>query len=243
MLQYKQLNVAVKSVDEQNYRIRFVFSTGDEDRHGEIVDQKTWIFDEYFNNPVVLFGHDHNQPAVGKTILIERNEQGNHEAVIEFAAKEYEFAKTLFRLYMGEYMRAVSAGFINKVVEYEEETGKITLKQNVLLEISLVNVPANAGALALAKSKGIDTAPLEKHLHTTVEKEGRVLSAKNRTAVENAITALTQVIEADTGKSISNDTAVVPKKVETPKSTGVHKNPAKIINQVVRTLIAQKRNL
>lgn len=239
-MKYKSFNVAVKSVNEENYTIKFVFSTGDEDRHGEIVDQKSWILDDYLRNPVVLFSHDHSQPAVGKTVSIYFNEEGNLEGDIQFAAKEYEFANTLFKLYKGGYMRATSGGFLNKVVEYDEEGNKITLKQNTLLEMSLVNVPANA--LALAKAKGIDTEPLEKYQNNLARKEGRVLSAKNRTAVENAISALNQVLEADKGKSISNDTAVVPKKVETPTSKGVTQ-PARVLNKAIRSLLAQKRNL
>jgi hypothetical protein len=110
-----------------------------------------------------------------------------------------------------------------------------------LFEVSTVNVPANQ--MALAKSKGIDTTPLEKHLNIeAIEKEGRVLSAKNRTAVENAVAALNQVLEADQGKTLSNDTAVQPQKVETPRSKGVtHKSSAKLINQAVRALLQAKR--
>lgn len=237
---YKQLLVELKGISDDEYTIKGVFSTSDEDRHGEIVDQKSWQLDDYLKNPVILFGHDHNQPAIGKAVNLFFNESGNLEGEIQFAAKEYDFAKTIFQLYKGGYMRAFSVGFQNEVVEYDDAENKVTLKRNHLFEISCVNVPANA--LALAKSKGIDTLPLEKHLHTTVEKEGKVLSAKNRTAVENAISALTQVLEADT-KNLSNDTAVKPVKVETPSSKGVTKNPAKIINQVVRNLLAEKRNL
>lgn len=236
---YKQLLVELKGISDENYTIKGVFSTADEDRHGEIVDQKTWQLDDYLKNPVILFGHDHNQPAIGKAVNLFFNSEGNLEGEIQFAAKEYDFAKTIFQLYKGGYMRAFSVGFQNEVVEYDDAENKVTLKRNNLFEISCVNVPANA--LALAKAKGINTEPLEKHLHTIVEKEGKVLSAKNRTAVENAISALNQVLEADT-KQLSDDTAVPPKQVETPRSTGV-KNPAKIINQVVRNLLAEKRNL
>ncbi len=73
-----------------------------------------------------------------------------------------------------------------------------------------------------------------------------MLSAKTKTTIVNARDALDKLLEADSDKSIepvSNDTANQPLKVETPPSKGVQKNPAKIINQVVRTLIAQKRNL
>lgn len=240
-MQYKHFNVQVKEVDDENYIISGVFSTDDEDRHGEVVEQSSWILEDYLKNPVILFAHDHQQPAIGKCISLAFNSDGNLEGQIQFAAKEYEFANTIFKLYKNGYMRAFSVGFQNEVVEYDEEENKVTLKKNHLFEISTVNVPANA--LALAKSKGIDTSALEKHLS---QKEGRVLSAKNRTTITNAVEALQAVLAADEGKSInqlSNDTAVAPKKVETPSSKGVQKSPAKLINQAVRALLQEKRNL
>jgi uncharacterized protein len=243
-MNHKQLHVEIKGINDDQFSIKGIFSTADEDRHGEIVDQKTWQLDDYLKNPVILFGHDHNQPAIGKAVNLFFNEQGNLEGEIQFAAKQYEFANTIYQLYRDGFMKAFSVGFQNELVEYNESTEEVRLKRNKLFEISCVNVPANA--LALAKSKGIDTAPLEKHLDITVEKEGRVLSAKNRSAVENAITALNQVLEADKDKSIkppSNDTAAKPHKVETPRSTGVSKNPAKYLNQAIRALLAEKRNL
>ena len=51
--------------DAENYIIRGVFSTGTEDRQGDIVVQNGWILNEFLQNPVVLFTHDHWQPAVG----------------------------------------------------------------------------------------------------------------------------------------------------------------------------------
>ena len=243
-MKYKQLLVEIKGINDENYTIKGVFSTADEDRHGEIVDQKSWQMDDYLKNPVVLFGHDHNQPAIGKIINLFFNAEGNLEGEIQFAAKEYEFANTIFKLYKGGYMRAFSVGFQNEEVDIIENGTKVILKKNTLFEISTVNVPANQ--LALAKSKGIDTAPLEKHLNieSAVEKEGKILSAKNRTALENARDAINQVLEADKGKNISNDTAVNLPKVETPQGTGVtQKSTAKLINQAVRVLLQEKRNL
>lgn len=239
---YKHFNAQIKGVDEKKYVITGVFSTDDEDRHGEVVDQKSWFLDEYLKNPVILFAHDHNQPAIGKCVSLGFNQEGHLEGEIQFAAKEYDFANTIFQLYKGGYMRAFSVGFQNEVVEYNEGENKVTLKKNHLFEISTVNVPANH--LALAKSKGIDTAPLEKHLGMTVEKEGRVLSSKNKSIIENARNALDELLSADNDKSISNDTAVAPQKVETPRSTGVtQKSSAKLFNQAVRALLAAKRNL
>ena len=239
-MQYKHFNVAIKAVDDENYTITGVFSTDDEDRHGEIVNQDSWILNDYLKNPVVLFAHDHQQPAIGKVLTLGFNGDGNLEGSIQFAAKEYEFANTIFKLYKGGYMRAFSVGFQNEVVEYDEEENKVTLKKNHLFEISTVNVPANA--LALAKSKGIDTAALEKHIGETVEKEGRVLSAKNKATIAKARDALDELLSADEGKQLSNDTAEVQPKVVTPTSKGVQ-STAKLINQAVRALLQEKRNL
>lgn len=239
-MQYKHFNVAIKAVDDENYTITGVFSTDDEDRHGEIVNQDSWILNDYLKNPVVLFAHDHQQPAIGKVLTLGFNEDGNLEGAIQFAAKEYEFANTIFKLYKGGYMRAFSVGFQNEVVEYDEEENKVTLKKNHLFEISTVNVPANA--LALAKSKGIDTEALEKHIGEIVEKEGRVLSAKNKAVIVKAVDALNELLSADEGKQLSNDTAVAQPKVVTPPSKGVQ-STAKLINQAVRALLQEKRNL
>jgi len=161
-MKYKQLYL--KSItdqrpgDDENYIIRGVFSTNDEDRQGDVVVQSGWDIGQFLLNPVVLFAHDHWQPAVGKIIEIGLNEDGNLAGAIQFAAKEYDFAMTLYKLYKGGYMRAFSAGFENRDGGYDEINNRNVLTVNVLYEMSCVNVPANA--YALAKSAGIDVEPL-----------------------------------------------------------------------------------
>lgn len=157
-LKYKNLDFQLMEVDEQEYTIKGIFSTGTEDRHGEIVDQKGWDLASFLRNPVVLFAHDHYQPAIGKVVSIGLNMQDQLEGVIKFAVEEYEFAKTIFLLYKNGYMRAFSAGFRNLQLDQRDD-GVVILVKNELFEISAVNVPANA--LALAKSIGIDTKALE----------------------------------------------------------------------------------
>jgi len=155
----KGLSAKVKSVNESTYEIDFIFSTPDVDRQGEIIDQSGWKLEEFQINPVVLFVHDHYQPAVGQVTRIEIV-NGLLEGTVKFAAEEYDFAMTLFKLYAGRYMRAVSVGFDNLLIEFNQENDQVILKENVLYELSLVNVPGNA--LALAKSKGLDVSPIEK---------------------------------------------------------------------------------
>lgn len=159
-IKYSILDFTPKDINEENHSLRAVFSTGDVDRHGEIVDQKSWILDDFMQNPVVLFGHDHSQPPVGKIIGLSYNADGNLEGEVQFAAKEYPFANVIWNLYKGGFMKAFSVGFSAGNVDIINE--QVVLRNNTLFEISTVSVPANA--MALAKSKGLDVAPLEEKL-------------------------------------------------------------------------------
>lgn len=223
----KQLEFQIKDFDADKYTIRAIISSGQPDRQGDMIDQTSWNLDEYKKNPVVLWAHDHWQPAIGKALEIFTNENGMLEAVIQFAVEEYEFAKTIYNLYAGGFMRAFSVGFISKTQDVIN--GITVLKDNVLYEFSAVNVGADA--LALAKSKGIDISPLEsiKGEEAPIEKEGRVLSSKNRSIIENARDTLNKVLEADSEKIL-------------PQKTIVRYNYRKILNRAVRELIKAKND-
>lgn len=156
-IKYQNLSFQPKEINEENNTIRAVFSTDDVDRHGEVVDQKSWLLDDFMKNPVVLFGHDHYSPPVGMVTGLGYNEDGNLEGEIKFAANEYPFAKVIWNLYKGGFMKAFSVGFSSGRVDVVDD--QLVLRDNTLYEVSTVGVPANA--MALAKSKGIDTNPLE----------------------------------------------------------------------------------
>lgn len=166
---YKDFAINIKAVGESKNTIRAVFSTPIEDRHGEIVDQSGWVLNEFLKNPVVLFGHDHFQPAIGKVNDIGIVD-GNLEGTIEFAVEEYDFAKTIYNLYVGGFMRAISVGYMN--IEQDVQNDVVVHRKNILYEVSCVNVPANA--LALAKSKGIDVSSVEKMMQKADVKVGDV---------------------------------------------------------------------
>jgi len=191
---------------------------------------------EYLKNPVVLFAHDHYQPAVGQVTELRLNEDSNLEGVIKFAVDEYEFAKTLFNLYKGKFMRAVSAGFINKKYEIDEENDTFTLKENTLLEMSMVNVPANS--MALAKSAGIDVSSIEKLMD---ERKTKVVLKD--ADIERIGKEISTNLNKNLNKGLANTT-----KVETPKGkskiiTGKKKFTTKQINKAVRILLKEKRSL
>jgi uncharacterized protein len=157
--QFKNFGFRIKEIDEDRHVIRAVFSTDDVDRHGEIVDQQTWKLEAFMQNPVVLFGHNHSIPAIGRVLRLGLNEDGHLEGDVQFAVEEHDFAKTIFQLYKGGFMRAFSVGFMTEKVEIDQEGEKVTLKDNHLYELSAVNVGANDRALA--KAKGINLEPLD----------------------------------------------------------------------------------
>ncbi len=153
----KQLGAQVEEAGER--RLKFLLSTKDRDRDGDTIDPQGWILTNYLKNPVVLFAHKYDTPAVAKTISIEIAPEGL-VAVAEFPSAEvYEFGHTLYLLYREGFMRAVSVGF-NPVEWREREDGVDYIKQE-LLEWSLVPVPANPDALVQAQVKGIKTFLIE----------------------------------------------------------------------------------
>lgn len=253
---FKTLGFEVKSVNEDDFTLDGVFSTADLDRHGEIVEQAEWQLGDYLKNPVVLFAHDHFRYAVGQMISLGFDNAANLMGKIKFAVKENPEAKVLFDLYKGGFMRAFSVGFTAEP-EFDEKESLVRLRNPLLYEVSLVNVPANA--MALAKQMGVDVSLLEKAKEAeaiyerAMAKEGRVLSKKNREKVAQAKEALEELLAADDAsreaalqKDLSPDKTGQSKKVETPRQVraGVpymEQKMNRIINNVVRNLLETKR--
>lgn len=158
----------VKEIDRENYRVRFILSTGSKDRHDEVIDQKGWRLDNYRKNPVVLWGHDQSRFPIGRCEEIEVvNENGTDqlEAWVVFAYKQNPEAATCFELVAADFLNAGSVGFMNLKWMFDEESEILTLLENELYEFSIVNVPANPEALAKAaetlKEKGVDKRVIE----------------------------------------------------------------------------------
>ena len=236
----KAMTFKVKAVDRENYIIRGVFSTDEVDRHGEIVEQSGWKLEEYMSNPVVLFAHDHYRPAIGKMVELSKD-SGVLEGAIQFAVKENPEAKVIFDLYAERYMRAFSAGFMNDRYEVDEENDVIILKENTLYEVSCVNVPANA--LALAKSKGMDVSLLmEKKVEEPKEEPADVavktLLATDENTKRKAIKALTEALEV-----FRADTQDRGKKGRTPrhKTGGSQRVSVKVFNRTIRVMLKAKK--
>jgi HK97 family phage prohead protease len=154
----KSYSVGVKQVGART--LQFVASTEDIDRDGEVLKADGWILDNWKKNPSFCWAHQYAEPTIGKGIDVQIIDK-QLVITVEFAdAETYPFADTIYKLYLGGFLNAVSVGFI----PIEWETGgkkdgdpkKIYTKQE-LLEVSAVPVPSNPDALQQARSAKIIT--------------------------------------------------------------------------------------
>ena len=148
------------NVNAGSRTVSFIISNGQTDRQGDTVNPLGWHLKNYLANPVVLWGHNKYDAAavIGKCLSIEAKADGLY-ATAQFATKEENpQADTIFQLIKGGYLNTVSVGFLPVEWSYTDEGRKFD--QQELLEFSVVTIPANPGAFAIARGEGIDLNPL-----------------------------------------------------------------------------------
>lgn len=158
------------SLDEETRSVNFLASDESVDRYGDVV-KSSWNLTPFKKNPVFLWNHDQSQPAIGtiKPIAVENKRL---MVTANFTDEGVNpFADQLFRLVQARVIRAVSVGFTVAPTDVElirnnkdEWTGGYRYNNPELLELSLCNVPANAHALAVARSLGMPSALIDRAL-------------------------------------------------------------------------------
>ena len=146
-------------------------STKDEDRDGEIILPTAFKnLDAYLkNNPVILFGHQHFQPPVGRATAGRVTDKG---LVLDIVFAETEFGKEIKYLFDEGFMNSFSVGFIPRSWDVDGENRRVFTDVE-LLEVSAVPVPANAAAnmMRSAKSKGIDLPEVQRLYTPEIESD------------------------------------------------------------------------
>ena len=143
-----------------------VASEESEDRLGDVVRANGWDLRAYRRNPVFLWAHDYTRTPIGRSSWVAVEER-RLVATLEFAPTA--FAREVETLYRRRFLRAVSVGFRAKAFSFRK--GKdgtaqgIEYKEQELLELSAVPVPANPHALAKALDGGL-SAPRLRPLFT-----------------------------------------------------------------------------
>lgn len=181
-------DISIKSIDEETRSVDFVFSDDSLDRYGERVDQASWDTKNYEANPIFLWGHDprNMENVLGTGGNLRTNQKaadGRRESILtaQFAdAETNPKADLAFRMVKGGLLRTVSAGFIPHSLEWDEDTP--VLKDNELLEVSLVGIPANPNAVALSFKAGQITQRDATYLIKSMRDEAEALEAQVKAA-------------------------------------------------------------
>jgi HK97 family phage prohead protease len=155
----------VKTVAHPVRNFEFTLSDETEDRYGDIISADGWHLDNFRRNPSALFGHDHGFP-IGKWLDVHvdpktRSLRGRLD-IIKGASARIDEIRALVD---GGYLNAVSVGF--RAIKTEplkdkdgKETGGLRFLKQDLLEASVVPVPANPSALAIARALRISPETL-----------------------------------------------------------------------------------
>jgi len=123
--------------DQEDNKFYAVFSTADEDRHGDIVFQN-WILKSFKKNPVYLDSHNYSsiEHILGKVEDL-KTEDNRLKGAVVFALKNPK-GKLAYDLATDGFLNTSSVGFIPKKFD-----DKGNILESELLEISAVSIPAN----------------------------------------------------------------------------------------------------
>jgi HK97 family phage prohead protease len=133
----------------------FVMSDETADRYGDVIECKpdSWDLTDFRKNPVCLFGHNSSFPiGIWERVRVENGALRGHLKMAPLGTSGR--IDEISRLIDAGILVATSVGF--KPIEsrpISNSHGERYVKQ-ALLECSIVSVPANPNALAVAKSLG-----------------------------------------------------------------------------------------
>ena len=146
---------------DQKGLVSFVASTANEDRYGDIINQKGWDLSKFRANPVILLNHNANALPIGKGEVEVID--GRLMVDVEFDMGDPQAAEVARKTKAG-FLNAVSVGFnpldatprsmLEKSHPAHGQSGQY-FDRAELLEVSIVTIPANGDAVA-AKSLNLD---------------------------------------------------------------------------------------
>lgn len=208
----KLFQTKIKSIDEQNRQVTFCFSDDQTDRMGEIVDQASWDVKSYEQNPLILWGHNPDEPenVLGRGISLDLNKGGKSFVTAQFDDESVNpKAGLVFRQLLAGTLRCVSAGFIPHTIDTEDDTP--VLKDNELLEISIVPIPANPRAVALGLKDGSISRKDAEWLLKSMRSEAEALEAE---LVVQEVTSKEKTMNDETAKALIDSVKSLSEKID-----------------------------
>ena len=149
-------------------QFKFVISTGDLDRTGDRIEPRGWQLDDYRRNPVVLFGHRHDVPAIAKASYIAV-EGPQLVATATFPPEGlHPLADTVHGLLREGFLTSASVGF-QPIQGSPNRDGGTDWSAQILREWSIVNVPALGQAEIARCAATVDRGAVTKWLGADAE--------------------------------------------------------------------------
>lgn len=158
----------------------FVLSDGSRDRHGTRINPQGWDLTSFRKNPIALFGHSSGFP-IGRWADV-RVVKDRLIGTLEFAAAGTSARIDELRSLVEQgVLRAVSVGF-SVIKEGAPGKSAFDFEEQELVEASLVSVPSNTNALAVARSLNISEETMSLAFGEQAETRRRDVSANGEKA-------------------------------------------------------------
>ena len=135
--------------------MEFILSDATVDRYGDTIDANGWVLDNFNKNPIALFNHQSSFPiGTWSNLRVQDNALRGHLTMAKAGTSARH--DELRSLIDAKILRAVSVGFLPldsraRKDDHGYYIGENFIKQE-LIESSLVAVPANPNAVAVAKA-------------------------------------------------------------------------------------------
>jgi len=141
------------TINADDHTAEFVMSTNSIDRHGDVIDQDSWIFEYFDQNPAFFWQHESDNFPLGS--WVERRLEADPEnpgakrlvGKARFDTDIEPLAERAWKHVERGNLRMVSVGFIPHRIEYDETRDAFILYDCELLECSLVGIGSNRQAL------------------------------------------------------------------------------------------------
>ena len=186
----------IRALDNATRSFEMVASTELRDAHGSTIMQKGWVLNQYRKNPVVLVFHDYRSLPVAVSLKTEVRPDTKLWFTPSFAPEDiYQFADTVYKLMLANFMRMSSVSF--RVLKYETdkeappnswEPYRI-LKQE-LVEISVLPVGSNPGAM---KPRELMLDTMTRALEADVINEQEVIDLQGRLGMKEGLAGVRYV--------------------------------------------------
>ena len=184
-ISYRAIEGAViRQEDEEGRRLTFIASDGTRDAAGTVLNQKGWDLDRFNKNGIIGYQHkvygswdgtDNPDNVIGKGRAYVKDDKLMVD--VEFEPAEINsLAEKIYQKLLFGSLKAVSVGFMSKGGQWGEGEEALTgknptyyYKGQELLEVSVVNIPANPNALKKSYIEQAIEAEMEELRHVVEE--------------------------------------------------------------------------